>query len=329
MIVSKKIFITFIKLVIISATCLFLLLNLNFTELYENIESISWPFFALVVFISFLDQVIIGLKWNILLAAFNVHVPWSAPVIAYLRGKFFKLTMPSTIGIDAYKIYYLHKYHSSPPTKVATTVVIERFFGAISSLLVISLLLYFSLPEFLPNLSQYILYMSVGGTVAILLCVYSIIYFAQYLKPLTLPSWLPKFVIKGVNGITGNLQVIQKQSTKIWSFFIFSSLEKLSYGSAIYVAAIALGHQDIGFLYIIAATPLMALLERLPISISSIGLREGFIVLLLSPFDLSVTQAMSIALLIRFAEIIQLILLSGVWFTKKEFKDALVSLSDK
>ena len=90
-----------------------------------------------------------------------------------------------------------------------------------------------------------------------------------------------------------------------------------------------MGYHELNYLYIISATPLMALLERLPVSISGIGLREGFMVLLLSPAGLGVTPAISIALVVRFAEIVLIILLAGVWFIKKDPEDINIGISDK
>ena len=310
--------ITAFKILFILGIFIILLLNLDITELYQNLENIAWPWFSIVVFIAFLDQVIMGLKWNILLNTFNIHVPWIAPVLAYLRGKIFKLTAPSTLGIDAYKTYFLRNHYHCSTTAVATTIIIERFFGAVSSLLIICLLLYFSIPEFLPQLSDMVIILSVLGSISIFILVFLCIDFAQYLKPLNLPHWLPKFIIKGVRAITGNLHIIQKKPAKIWLYFILSTGEKISYGSAIYFAAYAMGYHELNYLYIISATPLMALLERLPVSISGIGLREGFMVLLLSPAGLGVTPAISIALVVRFAEIVLIILLAGVWFIKKD-----------
>lgn len=322
-------FITICKILLILIILALLLLNLDVRELYQNLENIAWSWFFIVVFVAFLDQVIMGLKWNILLNAFDIHVPWIAPVLAYLRGKIFKLTTPSTLGIDAYKTYFLRNHYRCPATTIATTIIIERFFGAISSFLIIALLLSFSIPEIYPNLSDIVIILSVLSTLSIFGLVFVCIDLARYLKPLNLPRWLPKFIVKGFRAITGNLHIIQRKPAKIWLYFILSTGEKLSYGTAIYFSAYAMGHYELSYLYIIAATPLMALLERLPVSISGIGLREGFMVLLLSPAGLGITSAFSIALTVRFAEIVLIILLFGVWFIKNEPKDLLQEISDK
>jgi len=105
-----------------------------------------------------------------------------------------------------------------------------------------------------------------------------------------------------------------------------STVEKISYGSAIYFSGLALGLSDVSYLFFIATTPLLALLERLPISISAIGIREGLFVILFAPFYHDATQAISVALVMRASEITQIILLAGVWLIDHQpetFKETL------
>ena len=94
----------------------------------------------------------------------------------------------------------------------------------------------------------------------------------------------------------------------------------------------ALGLNQIDYLYIIASTPLLALLERLPVSISAIGVKEGLYVVLLAPYHIDPAVAIAVALVSRLAEIVMVILCSFLWLGRHDpdnFKQGLLSVSDE
>ena len=135
-----------------------------------------------------------------------------------------------------------------------------------------------------------------------------------------MPRIIPARVSHLLSLMFSNFQSIEGSEGRLWLYFFLSMVEKMAYGSAIYFSARAIGVEDISFSFFIAATPLLALLERLPISFSTIGVREGLYVVLLSPFYSDTTVAISIALTLRFAEMIQIGLFSFVWFVQHEEK---------
>ena len=61
---------------------------------------------------------------------------------------------------------------------------------------------------------------------------------------------------------------MKQERRNVWYFYFLSIVEKIAYGSALYFSARAIGLTELDYIYVIAATPVLALLERLPISIS-------------------------------------------------------------
>ena len=89
---------------------------------------------------------------------------------------------------------------------------------------------------------------------------------------------------------------------------------------------------QIEFLYIISAMPLLALLERLPVSIAAIGVREGLIVVLLAPYHLDPAIAVAVALVVRLGEMAMVLLCLFLWLGKHDpdnYKEGLVSISEE
>ena len=287
-------------------------------ELFQLLSRVSLPLFALIVLISLLDLVFMGLKWNILLNTFHESVSNYGAVMAYLRSRIFAFIAPSTLGIDVYKIYFLKKYYGSSIAPVTSSIVIERVLGLLSSLGISSLLVWFAIEPF--DLEHKYLLAGVGLLcfVALLLLIHLIARYSHRLVKIPIPSFLPGNLARLVTLLFSNFQKIEGSESKLWLYFFLSMLEKLTYGSAIYLSALAIGLDDLSFTFIIAATPLMALLERLPISISTIGVREGLYVVLLSPFYADTTIPIAIALTLRGAEMVQIILFSFIWLFKHE-----------
>ena len=304
---------TGLKLLFIASAITLIGFNIDFDLLLALFAKLSLPFFIIVVLIAFLDQVIMGFKWNYLLRTFDIHVPFSAPILAYLRGRVFTLVAPSTLGIDAYKIYFLKKHYQTPLSLVGTSIVIERFLGAYSSLVMISLLSYFSLTPLFPGFTTEIHIVNLVAVVSVVSLLYILLDKTEWIGRIKLSKRIPQKISSIVQIFLANVAKIRRHNKNIWLYVIISTLEKVSYGSAIYFSGLALGLNNASFLFFIATTPLLALLERLPISISAIGIREGLFVMLFAPFYDDVTIAISVALIMRASEIVQIILLSFVW----------------
>jgi uncharacterized protein (TIRG00374 family) len=291
-----------------------------------------------------------GAKWNILLKVFDVYVPYTVPVIANLRAKVFQFFTPTSLTEDIYKVYYL-KQTGAPVLKTVSSIFIERFLGAMSSLAIISLLLYFStkklnlklpelpeLPELselseLPKLPEQVIIIGLGLLAFFVLCVfiYMLMRMASKTKARFKSRFIPGKVKTKLNEFIDILSHIKGRERKVWLYFLISIFEKIFYGSAVYFAARSLGLMQIEFLYIIAAMPLLALLERLPISIAAIGVREGLIVVLLAPYHLDPAIAIAVALVVRLGEMAMVLLCLFLWLGKHDpdnYEQELLSVSD-
>jgi len=283
----------------------------------ELMKQISPTFFGLAVLFAILDQVMMGFKWNILLRIFGVIVPNHIPILAYLRGKTFEILAPSTLGIDAYKVYALKARSGAKADIIVSSVVLERFFGALSSLVVIGLLFWFAIEPFDLSFRFELSILALVGTLSIILFVGLLLNQAGRASQFTAWSKLPIKVQEVLTKVVSNLHAVETARSKIYQYLVLSSVEKLSYGIVICCSALAVGGIDgVDYLFILAATPLMALLERLPISFAAIGVREGFFMLLFAPFTEDTSAVLGVALTVRACEMTMLTLLSLTWVGK-------------
>ena len=106
-------------------------------------------------------------------------------------------------------------------------------------------------------------------------------------------------------------------------YYFASITEKLFYGTAIFLSARAVNIESVDYSYIIGATPLLALLERIPISFAAIGVREGLFVALFKPYFSDPAIPISIALVLRAVEIILIGLCFLLWIKEGADKRSL------
>ena len=87
---------------------------------------------------------------------------------------------------------------------------------------------------------------------------------------------------------------------------------------AVYFSAKSIGLEEPGPILIIVVAPIVALLERLPVSVSAIGIREGLFVLLFAPFYNDITIPLTISLVLRAAEAFQMVVFILTWFVGRD-----------
>ena len=289
-----------------------MVLLIDVTQFIELLSQISIPYFLLLVFIVIFDQALMGAKWNILLYVFKVDVPFWVPVLAYLRGRIFTLVAPTTIGIDAYKLYCVRKYHKKT-SAIISSIVMERSFGILSSLAIVLLLLPFSIHVFDFPYKDYVIIISISGFISLCMVLHFIQTYANLALKIRLPRFFPEKIHSLLDAFVTNLAKLNHGRLQVWIYFALSIAEKTIYGLCVYFSVKAIGLTEPGPLLIIAVAPVVALLEKLPISVSAIGVREGLFVILFAPFYDDITIPLTISLVFRAAQITQILIFLIPW----------------
>ena len=318
----KQLFGRIFKIIFVVSACIIILNVVDVDEFYEILTNISVAFLGITMFVSMADKIFMGFKWQYLLQAFTIQVPLSVPIIATIRSKVFQFLVPTTIGQDAYKVFYLNQ-SGADVSRTVSSIVAERLLGLFSSLAIISLLIYFPLNRF--NV-PYAGWSAAGGLIVFGLItglIYGMMRFSGYLNHLPFIGFLPDGWRRKFVRFAEIIASAGHSHSKIWRFYFLSIIEKIAYGSAIYFSARAVGIENIEYIYVISAAPFLALLERLPVSIASIGVKEGLVVLLLRPYGIDPTVAISAALALRTAEISMMLLCMFLWLGRHDGKNYL------
>ena len=133
------------------------------------------------------------------------------------------------------------------------------------------------------------------------------------LSKLTISRYIPGRLSGHFDRLLFSIAKLNKGRREIIYYYLLSMVEKLFYGTVIFYCARSIGILELDYFYIISAAQLLALLERIPISIAAIGAREGLFVALFLPYFDDPAIAVAVALVFRCGDIVLALLCMCFW----------------
>lgn len=237
-------------------------------------------------------QSVSSLRWSVILKK-DMDVPYRKLLSIYFIGMFFNNFLPTMVGGDLVKGYYLYKYSNKGDVSLAS-IFMDRYAG-FTALMVITAI------SLIPG------YALIQGTelpafFALLIGGFSVMSLVLWVGPLH--SWVMSILAKiHFYGINRKIDTFYKvlMSYKahhgiLWKIFVCSVYVQCAVMIGYYILGSALGMEvPVGyfFLYI----PLITAVAMLPISLSGLGLREGAFVFLFTRVGATVEQATALSLM--------------------------------
>jgi uncharacterized membrane protein YbhN (UPF0104 family) len=115
-------------------------------DLWAEIKKVSLsvflPWLLFATFIKFLGIMANIVRWQILLAGQNMRFGFGWLTASYFVGRFFGIVMPSTLGLDGWRLYDTIRI-SRKPVECATVLAVERLTGLVGLLATILLFMPF------------------------------------------------------------------------------------------------------------------------------------------------------------------------------------------
>ena len=243
------------------------------------VDSIKHPSFLLISFgiVVFVIPSIVINRWKYFLSLIGIKEKFFGLYKITHLSQFFGLLLPSSSGFIAIKIFMIEKKYPEYRGKAGSTVFIEKAFG-IYTLVFLGLLGSYFIHD-VPNL------MCIRMVIVSIFILLLAIYF--FLRSKLITKWCGKFgnysKIKGVKKI---FLYLEKFSLSILNFpikkaFVTSVLIIIMFQiSTIFNVYILFRVFDINipFLYHLGFLPLIYIMAMVPLSISGLGIREGFFV---------------------------------------------------
>ena len=266
-------------------------------------------------------------RWRTILVNFDIHIDFSPLAKITFIGFFFNLFLPSGIGGDFFRAYYLSKRKDRGMSTTLTTTVLERSAG-LCALLVIGTL-FASLEnisvEGIPLLYVFLVFITLyllGNLMLFHSWMHRKISFFLRKRHLQQIEAKMELVYGGLSRLLGN------RSSMIMAFLL-SLLIQLLAVVIVWIAALAIDiHAPFGIFLIFV--PLINLSIMVPLTINGIGLRESLFYLLFSQIGFPVEMAVSLSLVTFFVYLLTAIPGSILYslYKREEHLDEMVAKAE-
>lgn len=135
---SKYVFL-FLRVLVVVGGVVWAVVWVSREQRWSNLKSIfvqmNWGFFALALVVFALGQVVVGFRWWLLLKTQSVFIDlWMAVKLNFL-GLFYNNFMPSSVGGDLLRAWYVTK-HTDTRFEAALSVFVDRVIGLFSTVVI-------------------------------------------------------------------------------------------------------------------------------------------------------------------------------------------------
>jgi len=291
---SKRAVKLLIRVSISGALMAYLLSKTDIQGIIKQVKGVNWLLIVVAVpVINLVNILIRSLRLSIILRNLGFRTPLLWLSILQLKGLFLGSVLPGGISGDIYRTYKIAK-ETEVVNRSVTAIIVEKGFGFAMMVFTcfIGLLIgifWVAHPVFLQMMRLFSwVFLLIFST--IIACI--IILHTNILEKIAVP---PKPIAKIMENL-GNIKGIFNNTVDIIKIALLSLMLQMNIVVWYFVIAKAIS-SGISFLTFMVTVPLVEFLIMLPISIGGIGVREGAFVLVLSPFGLSGTDAISFSLL--------------------------------
>ena len=240
-------------------------------------------------------------RWKVLLPRETTNVSLLRLAMFYYIGRFFGFFLPTVVGGDLVRGYYLYGDGISKP-EVAGSILAERVLG-IAAMMVLALLAMACGFNRISNnvIRLLVIVPSVSG-----LTILWLIYTGNWNLSSGLQS-VTKGKLQFVHEIIPIVGSYKRRPGCLFYGFGLSVLFQALGIGATYLIALSLGSPTPLFFFLMFL-PIIWLVSMLPVSINGLGIREGSFVLLFTSIGMSKEMALAISTLFLF----QLLLMAGL-----------------
>jgi len=231
-----------------------------------------WPTLALVAVLVYTQLALTAWRWNLLLEAQALALPFREAFRLTMIGTLFNLAIPTSVGGDVVKGYYLSRKTREKRPEAVTTIVLDRIIGLVGLVMLAGLAGVWNLYQVagsraLKSLCIVALAAAVAGASMLVGAVAAGKNAAQASSSRRVVAWLLQSA--------GSLTQYRRKPAVIPGALAISILSHLLACSAIYLAARALGSPHIAPQLFLLIVSLGLVSGALPISPAGIGVGQA------------------------------------------------------
>jgi glycosyltransferase 2 family protein len=256
---------------------------LPWDEFWSAIKSISLPLWVLVLILFLAGHVVAAVKWW-LLTTLDADIPFPTALKAHFAGLVANLSLPGVAGGDVVRAGLVFR-HSKNKTRVTIGSLADRL---LDSMILLALagggMLYLLHDHWSANAM-------LAGGLGLGLC------FIIFMTIILAPKFLPHLPMQNVaEKVLAVIQEFREQPKKLALCISISIVVQMLFISLSLTLALAIGVK-IPIAAWFFAWPLAKVLAIAPVSISGLGIREGGLAALLTPFGANPATVVAAGLL--------------------------------
>ena len=280
--------------ILLSATLLFYLIQkAHLAVIYQTILSADIRYYLLAIGVYIIAQPIRSMRWWLLLKEKQVSISRTRLLILCFIGTFFSGFLPTIVGGDVVRGYYVFKESNAQDVSFAS-ILVERLCGLVIILITgFAASLYFLILQGPSPLITTCL----GGCLLGLAIMCSIFYrpcFGFLSRPLPL---VQRWDIAGkINEIYQSTLSYKGHPGALAWCVVLSFFYQLVIILIHFLMSVALGWNIPGALFFLAV-PVVTVVSMFPLSFGGLGVREGAMVIFFSQYGISAASAISLSLL--------------------------------
>jgi uncharacterized membrane protein YbhN (UPF0104 family) len=289
-----------------------LIMNADREQIYDRLQQINLATYAIAVTLLSLLSVPHLVRWRLVLRELGVKMSSARALGIIYVGYFFNQVLPSTVGGDLARVWYVRQSGASLTTGLAA-VLIDRIAGVIGLLVIGVTLISQYVDMFGPSIGYGVGAASAASLVAALVGVYA----AERLGRL-----IPMAPVKVLAAMSKDLRQVLVSIRCGIPAVLLSLTIQFGAGATAYFIAMA-ANVDMTLMHGLLVFPLVTLVSIVPISIAGWGIREGAAVVLLGLVGMAKEDALVVSVLYGLAMV--LISLPGgvVWvFVRRHQRDS-------
>ncbi len=291
--VAKRIGAFTLKLLVSGVLLALLFSKINRAELENILARAHLGYAALAILVYVVGQIFSAWRWKLLLEPLESRVGLARITALYYLGMFFNLFLPTTIGGDAVKLFYISR-EAGGFTRGAISILMDRNLGLMTLLLLaygVTIFYGIKLPQ-LPLLP--LLTLMLAGFLLINLTLFNEQTFS--LLDRLLNRWRGAKLYQKIEVGHDALRTYRRNPQSVLAALLLSLIFDLALMVCNYLNALAIGH-PVELKYFFIFIPIISIVTMLPISLYGLGLREYSFILLFGQVGVSREPALLIAIL--------------------------------
>lgn len=305
--INKKNLVLTLKAFVSISLLAFLLLKIDWQKVLENLSSANILLISAAALLNIVERFEMTYKWNLLIKVRNIYVRFWRLFWINSIGSFLGLFLPSSLGTDVVRGYYLMRNNSEKSVSI-TSVFVDRVLG-VFSLLSMGVIAVFISEDLLAeyNLRSIVILMFVLALVSVYIFQRSeVVLILEKIKQRTNLKWLVENVMK----LHSSILAYKKFPKVLWISFIITLLVQITRVLTYYFIALSFDVK-VSIVYFFLFVPLIMIVMMIPISIGGFGIREGTFVAFFTLVGMSINEAVVITFVNSFIDSIITLILGG------------------